>query len=66
MEEHKEPVSRGRITLYPGKIRTDVVSITLTADLHKKVNKAMRRLGLTRADVIALLIDKFSESVTIS
>jgi hypothetical protein len=41
------------------------VSLTLTPKHHKKVEENMRRLGLTRADLIGLLIDKFAEVVAL-
>jgi hypothetical protein len=55
----------GRKSLFRNKIRNPV-SITLTDYHHNKVNKAKVRLGLTRADVIGLLIDRYADSVTIA
>ncbi len=53
----------GRVTLYPGKMREVPVSITLPRALHRKVRAATARLGITRNDLLALLIDKFSAVV---
>jgi hypothetical protein len=37
--------------------------VTLTQEHHDKANAAMARLGLTRADVVALLIEKHADTV---
>jgi hypothetical protein len=50
-------------SLFRGKLRKDA-SVTLTAQHQRKVAKAMERLGLKLADVIALLIDRHAETVT--
>ena len=52
----------GPVSLFRGKVRKPV-SITLTPDHHAMVNAAMERLGLSRADVIALLIEKYAAIV---
>jgi hypothetical protein len=52
----------GQKSLFRGKIRAPV-SITLTKEHHAKVKKAMRRLGLTRADLLALLIHRYADVV---
>lgn len=54
----------GPKSLFPGKRRAPV-SLTLTPKHHKKVDDNMRRLGLTRADLIGLLIEKFADIVTL-
>ena len=54
----------GQVSLFRGKIRAPV-SITLTPDHHSKVNKNMNRLGLTRSDLIGLLIEKYADTVKI-
>jgi hypothetical protein len=54
----------GQVSLFRGKVRAPV-SITLTPDHHLKVRRNMRRLGLTRADLIGLLIEKFADTVKI-
>lgn len=46
----------GPRALFRGKVRAPV-SITLTPEHHRRVNEAMQRLNLTRAEVIALLIE---------
>jgi len=53
----------GSPSLFRGKVRKPV-SVTLTPEHHRKVTKAMRRVGLSRADLIALLIDKHADTVT--
>ena len=52
----------GPVSLFRGKVRKPV-SITLTPEHHAMVNAAMHRLGLSRADVIALLIEKYAPIV---
>lgn len=54
----------GQVSLFRGKVRAPV-SITLTPDHHSKVRRNMRRLGLTRADFIGLLIEKYADTVKI-
>lgn len=51
--------------MFRGKVRAPV-SLTLTPAHHAKVQQAMKRLGLTRADVIALLIDRHAETVSLA
>ena len=53
----------GPRALFRGKRRAPV-TITLTPDHHLLVNAAMGRLGLSRADVIGLLIAKYASTVT--
>lgn len=64
MRRVTERVRPGPRSLFRGKVRAPV-SITLTRQHHTKVRKAMRRLGLTRADTIALLIDRYADVVTL-
>jgi len=52
----------GPVSLFRGKVRKPV-SLTLTPEHHVKVNRAMERLKLSRADVIALLIDKHADNI---
>jgi S-adenosylmethionine:diacylglycerol 3-amino-3-carboxypropyl transferase len=52
----------GKASLFRHKVRAPV-SITLTREHHAKVRKNMRRLGLTRADLIGLLIEKHADTV---
>lgn len=52
----------GPASLFRHKIRRPV-TLTLTAEHHRKVQAAMRRLGLTRADVIGLLIERYADVV---
>lgn len=59
-----EKVLPGQVSLFRGKVRAPV-SLTLTREHHRKVKAATRRLHLTRADVIGLLIEKYADTVTI-
>ena len=52
----------GKASLFRHKIRAPV-SITLTRDHHLKVRRNMKRLRLTRADLIGLLIEKHADTV---
>jgi len=52
----------GPPSLFRGKVRAPV-SITLTQDHHDRVKAAMKRLDLTRSDVIALLIELRADSL---
>lgn len=54
----------GPTCLFHDKVRSSV-SITLTREHHYKVKKGTRRLGLTRADFIGLLVDLYADSVEI-
>jgi hypothetical protein len=58
-EDAKMP---GAQSLFRGKVRRPV-SLTLTPDHHTKVKRNMRRLSLTRADLIGLLIDRYADVV---
>lgn len=62
--QETKPVLPGQVSLFRGKVRAPV-SITLTPEHHLKVRRAMRRLGLTRADLIGLLIEKYADTVKI-
>ena len=60
----KKTVNRtGPPSLFHRKIRRPV-TLTLNAAHHRKVKAATERLDLTRADLIALLIDKYADNVT--
>ena len=52
----------GKVSLFRNKVRAPV-SITLTHEHHAKVRKNMKRLGLTRADLLGLLIEKHADTV---
>jgi hypothetical protein len=54
----------GQVSLFRGKVRRPV-SITLTPTHHEKVTKATKRLGITRSDLLGLLIDQFADTVRI-
>ena len=54
----------GKASLFRNKVRAPV-SITLTREHHEKVRRAMRRLRLTRADLIGLLINEYADEVTL-
>jgi len=60
----ERPAIRGPRSLFRNKIRAPV-TITLTREHHDKVNEAMRRLQVTRADMIGLLIEKYADTVTL-
>lgn len=55
----------GPLSLFRYKVR-EPVSLTLTKAHHEKVKNAMARLGLTRADVIGLLIERFADGVDLT
>lgn len=60
----KKTVNRtGPPSLFHRKLRKPV-TLTLNTAHHDKVNAARKRLDLTRADLIALLIDKYADTVT--
>ena len=55
--------SPGPVSLFPGKRRAPV-SLTLTPAHHEQVKNNRRRLGgITRADLIGLLIEKHAHTV---
>src|SRR5262245_20930729 len=58
----KKPNPPGPASLFRGKVRKPV-SLTLTPSHHKKVDDSTQRLGLSRADLIGLLIDEHAETV---
>jgi hypothetical protein len=53
----------GPASLFRGKLNVPI-SIKLTQPHHAAVTRNMTRLGLTRSDFIALLIDQFADVVT--
>jgi hypothetical protein len=55
----------GRRSLFRDKLREPMVTITLTKAHHAKVRKAMRRLGLTRADLLGLLVETYADVVVL-
>ena len=55
----------GRRSLFRDKLRKPVVTITLTAAHHAKLRRAVRRLDLTRADVLGLLIETYADVVAL-
>jgi len=60
----KKALMPGAMSLFRGKVRAPV-SITLTPDHHAKVERATKRLFLTRSDLIGLLIDRYADTVKI-
>jgi hypothetical protein len=54
----------GPVSLFRGKVRKPV-SLTLTPEHHDKVKDRRRKLGCTRSDLIALLIEKYADTVTL-
>jgi hypothetical protein len=65
-ETRKKATTRlpGKASLFRNKVRAPV-TITLTKGHHAKVKKAMRRLGLTRADLLGLLIEQYADTITL-
>lgn len=65
MSEARDPVGMpGPASLFRGKVRKPV-SVTLTPEHHLKIKKAQRRLGLTRSDLVGLLIEKYADTVVV-
>jgi len=60
----KERSLPGAVSLFRGKVRAPV-SLTLTPEHHEKVRRATQRMNITRADLIALLIDRYADEVKI-
>ena len=54
---------RGPVSLFRGKVRAPV-TLTLTPKHHRQLDAAVQRLGVTRADVIALLVEKHADDLT--
>lgn len=52
----------GSPSLFRGKIRMPV-STTFTPEHHNKINRNMRRLGLTRSDFLGLLVELYADKV---
>ncbi len=52
----------GPTSLFRGKVRKPV-SLTLTKAHHRAVNRAMKRLALSRSDVVALLIEQHADQL---
>jgi hypothetical protein len=57
-----ETAPPGPVSIFRRKVRKPV-TLTLTPEHHVMVNRAMRRLKLSRADVIALLIDQYADTI---
>ena len=55
----------GRRALFRDKLRKPVVTLTMTAAHHAKLRKAMRRLKLSRADVLAVLVENYADIVVL-
>lgn len=55
----------GPATLYPGKVRDAPITFTAQEDQHTKLTRATKRLGITRADVLCLLIDQHADTVAV-
>jgi hypothetical protein len=64
MRTPKKPRT-GRKSLFPGKRRGRTISITMTDAHYRRLEQTMQRLNLTRADVLALLVDRFADIVEI-
>jgi hypothetical protein len=60
---HRPP---GLRSMFRGKVRAPV-SVTFTRRHHQKIRRNMRRLGITsRADFLALLIEKYADVVKLA
>ena len=55
----------GPRTLYPDKVRVPV-SIEMTAAIHAQVAAACARLGISRPDLVGLLIDRYAGDVELT
>jgi len=55
----------GRVALFRGKVRGKPLTVTLTPRHWKLLDDAARRLVLTRADVIGLLLHRYAATVTL-
>ena len=67
MATQKQPTTNtlrlsGPPSLFRHKRRAPVC-LTLTEDHHAKVNRNMRRLGLSRSDFLGLLVEKYADDV---
>ena len=51
--------------MFPGKMRGRTLSFTATDTHLARLDAAAERLGLTRADLLALLIDRYAAVVEI-
>lgn len=56
------PAPPGPVSIFRRKIRKPV-TLTLTPEHHAKLIRAMKRLKLSRADTIGLLIDQHADTV---
>jgi len=54
----------GRDSLFRKKVRQPV-SVTLTRRHHRKLREAMKRLNLSRSDLIGLLVDVHADSIRV-
>ena len=55
----------GPVSLFRHKLRQPV-TMTLTPRHHTMIKRAMKRTGLTRADVVALLIERFANDLNMA
>lgn len=55
----------GRPSLFPGKKRERVLTFTVTDAHLAKLDAATTRLGLTRSDLLGLLVDRYAAVVEI-
>lgn len=54
----------GKASLFRNKVRAPI-SITLTKAHRAAAAKAMRRLGISRSDLVALLIESYADKVAL-
>lgn len=55
----------GRVSLFRGKERGKPLSVLLTPLHWKLLDDAAKRLVLSRADVVALMVHRYARTVTI-
>ena len=53
----------GPKSLFRGKLRHLVVTATFTEEHHRILRRTCRRLGLSRSDVLGLLIENYGDVV---
>ena len=61
----KQKPMTGPASLFRRKVREEPVSVTFTRKHHRMLKEAQERLGLSRSDVLGLLVDLYAPSVRI-
>lgn len=68
MTKRKPPYAHGRSgrpSLYRDKIRDQPVTVTLNRTHHAKLRRNVQRLGISRSDFFALLIERYADVVQV-